>query len=57
MVDFVPPQKFSELLGQSTAMVESCNFIGAAQQDATHFAGPDRCVAIRACYAKATHAR
>ena len=32
---------------------EICSFIGAAQQDATHFAGPQRCTAIRACYAKA----
>jgi hypothetical protein len=34
-----------------------CNFISAARQDATHFAGPDRCLAIRSCYAKTTHAK
>jgi len=33
-----------------------CNFISVAQPDAAHLAGPQRCLAIRACYAKATHA-
>jgi len=29
-----------------------CAFISAAQPDSTHFAGSDRCLAMRACYAK-----
>jgi hypothetical protein len=31
-----------------------CDFISAGQADATHPAGPARCAAMRACYAKAT---
>jgi hypothetical protein len=37
----------------SSGVDEVCSFISAAQQDAAHFAGPQRCAAIRACYAKA----
>ena len=33
---------------------EICTFISAAHRDATHFAGPQRCTAIRTCYAKAS---
>lgn len=40
----------------SRGLDDVCNFISAAQQDSTHFAGPQRCLAIRACYAKATRA-
>jgi hypothetical protein len=40
----------------SRGLDDVCNFISAAQQDSTHFAGPQRCLAIRACYAKATQA-
>lgn len=29
-----------------------CAFIGIAQPDAAHFAGPERCALMRACYAK-----
>jgi hypothetical protein len=39
----------------ASGLDEVCSFISAAQRDATHFAGPQRCLAIRACYAKAMH--
>jgi hypothetical protein len=39
----------------ASGLDDVCNFISAAKQDATHFVGSDRCLAMRACYAKATH--
>ena len=39
----------------ASGLDEVSSFISAAQRDATHFAGPQRYLAIRACYAKAMH--